>query len=168
MVAFRKIVKFVIFTFVLILASCSGPPSGVAEVPQGNLELARQVLVQYFNLLHAERYFEASHFYGGSYDVLQEWNPSVVSSDHATLFQQGCQVNGLVCLEISTFISEEELPHGYRFTVEFTKADGELLVVGACCEDSTDASQQTQSQFEFTVIESGNGYLVQELPVYVP
>ncbi len=168
MVSFRKIVKFVFFTFVLILATCSGPSSGNDEAPQGNLELARQVLVQYFKLLHAERYFEASHFYGGSYDVLQEWNPSVVSSDHATLFQQGCQVNGLVCLEISMFISEEELSNGYRFTVEFTKDDGELLVVGACCGDSTEASLQGQSQFEFTVIESGNGYLVQELPVYEP
>ncbi len=164
---FNKFVQFVILLFAMILVACSGPPGGIGESPKNDLELARQVLVQYFKLLHAGRYFEASHFYGGSYDVLQEWNPSVVSSDHATLFQLGCEQNGLMCLEISNFISTEELPNGYRFTVEFVRDDGELLVIGECCGDSED-SIPAQSHFKFTVLEAGEGYLVQELPVYMP
>jgi len=166
-VTFGKFVQIVFLFFSMIFVSCSGPSSGAGEVPESDVELARQVLVQYFKLLHAGRYFEASHFYGGSYDQLQEWNPSVVSSDHATLFQQGCRVNGLVCLEISNIISTEELPEGYRFKVEFVKEDGELLVIGDCCGGS-DGESPGQSAFEFTVMKAGNGYLVQELPVYVP
>ncbi len=166
-VIFGKFVQFVFLTLALFLASCSGNSNSGAETPKSDLDLARQVLVQYFKLLHSERYFEAAHFYGGSYDVLQEWNPSVVSSDHATLFQQGCEQNGMICFEISNFISTEELPNGYRFTVEFTNDDGEILVIGDCCSD-TDDSVPRQSHFKFTVLESGDGYAVQELPVYVP
>lgn len=167
---FVKFGKFKIFVFLslaLFIAACSGNASSTGEVPKSDSDLARQFLIRYFELLHEGRYFEASHFYGGSYNVLQDWNPSVVSSDHATLLQLGCELNGLMCFEISNFISTEELPNGYRFTVEFANDDGEILVIGDCCGDS-DESSPRKSHFKFTVLESGDGYLVQELPVYVP
>ncbi len=166
-VKFGKFIKFVFLTLALFMASCSGNASSNGEVPKSSSDLARQFLIRYFELLHDGRYFEASHFYGGSYEVLQDWNPNVVSSDHATLFQLGCEQNGLMCFEISNFISTEELSNGYRFTVEFTNDAGEILVIGDCCSASDD-SVPRQSHFKFTVLESGDGFLVQELPVYVP
>ena len=154
---------------VFFLVSCSRMAGWAGDEPVNDLDLARQVLVQYFSLLHDQRYDEAVHFYGGSYEVLQEWNPDMPSSDQAAMFQQACERNGLMCLEISNFISMEELPDGYRFTVEFTTDEGELLVIGSCCDASdADAAVPRQSHFKFTVTDSGDGFLVQELPVYVP
>ncbi len=139
--------------------------AGDAQV--SDLELARQILVKYFKLLHAGQYYEAAHFYGGSYETLRDWNPGVPPNDYAALFQLACEQNGLVCLEIGNFISTKELSNGYQFTVEFRTEGGELLVVGSCCgADETDIPRQ--SHFIYTVIEAGDGFLVQELPVYVP
>jgi len=48
--------------------------------------------------------------------------------------------------------------------------DGSLFVLGPCCW-STETDFPPQSQFEFTVLrvpQTGNIYLVQQLPIYVP
>jgi hypothetical protein len=53
------------------------------------------------------------------------------------------------------------------FTVQFEKPDGTLFVRGPCC-GATEQEMPSQSDFVFTVVRQGEGFAVQELPVYVP
>jgi hypothetical protein len=123
-----------------------------------------EALHRFFLLLHDERYAEAVNYYGGSYDVLKDWNPEV--SDPATLFKNGCTINGLQCLRIkSLWPADLVSPTEFRFTVEFMNADGTTYTRGPCC-GATDTPPQTQ--FVYTVKKVGDEFLVQELPVYTP
>jgi len=119
---------------------------------------AREVLQAYFDLLHDGRYAEAASYYGGNYEILWEWNPTVAHDDHATLLENGCKVNGLHCLAIKDIAGEEEISSGeYLFTVEFLAGDGGTFV-----------SEPSIEQFSYTVKKVDEKYLVQELPIYVP
>ena len=69
----------------------------VASLPS-RLAQARETLLTYFSLLHSQRYDEVIYFYGGSYDILRDWNPAVDPNDYAALFKNGCTINGLMCL----------------------------------------------------------------------
>jgi hypothetical protein len=119
---------------------------------------AREALEAYFDLLHDRYYAEAVSYYGGDYEVLWEWNPTVDRDDRATLFKNGCEVNGLQCLAIKVIAIEQENSTGeYLFTVEFMADDG-----------STFVSEPSVKQFNYTVKEVDGQFLVQELPVYIP
>ncbi len=133
-----------------------------------DLERAREALTTYFSLLHAGHYGEAVHYYGGDYDILRDWNPTVAEDDYVTLFQQGCSINGLRCLRIRTIVREEQVsPTEFKFTVEFTNDDETLFVRGPCC-GATETEEPPQSQFAFTVKKVDSRFLVEDLPVSVP
>jgi hypothetical protein len=123
-----------------------------------DLVQAREALYAYFDLLHNGRYAEAVSYYGGDYEVLKEWNPAVDRNDHATLFRNGCEVNGLQCLAIKVIDSEQEISEGEcRFTIEFIADDGGTFV-----------SEPSVKRFDYAVKKVDGQFLVQELPVYVP
>jgi hypothetical protein len=129
---------------------------------------ARQALMAYFSLLHGQRYSEAINYYGGTYDTLRDWNPTVAQDDYAALFKNGCTMNGLKCLRIKTIVCEEEVsPTEFRFTVEFTNDDGSLFVLGPCC-GATETEMLPRTQFVYKVKRGGDRFWVQDLPVYVP
>ena len=129
----------------------------IASLPKYNLEQAREALLTYFSLLHDQRYDEAVYFYGGSYDLLRDWNPTVEPNDYATLLKNGCTINGLMCLEAQTIVQEETVSSSeFQFVVEFMNEDGSLFMLGQ------------QSQFTYTVMKVYGRFLVQDLPVYVP
>lgn len=133
-----------------------------------HLMQAREALQTFFSLLHDQRYSEAVQYYGGDYETLREWNPTVPGDDHAKLFQNGCSQNGLQCLVIKTVLQEEEMSTGqYLFTVEFAQDDGSLFTRGPCC-GATETEMPPVSQFAYTVRKVNGQFLVQELPVYVP
>jgi heat shock protein HslJ len=133
-----------------------------------HLMQAREALQTFFSLLHDQRYSEAVQYYGGDYETLREWNPTVLGDDHAKLFQNGCSQNGLQCLVIKTVLQEEEISTGqYLFTVEFAQDDGSLFTRGPCC-GVTETEMPPVSQFAYTVRKVNGQFLVQELPVYVP
>jgi hypothetical protein len=135
--------------------------------PTPDVEGARQALIAFFSLLHAQRYGEALHHYGGSYDILRDWNPDVSEDDYATLFQRGCTSNGLRCLKIRTIVREEQVsPTEFSFVVEFINDDGTLFARGSCW--GNEEREPPQTQFCFTVKKVGDRFLVQDLPVYVP
>ena len=137
----------------MIATTAASLPSRLAQ--------AREVLLTYFSLLHDQRYEEASYLYGGSYDPLTDWNPSVDPYDYAALFRSGCTINGLMCLEVGTVAQEEEVsPHEFKFVVEFMNEDGSVFVSGH--------ETSPQSQFTYTVKKVEFGFLVQDLPVYAP
>lgn len=131
--------------------------SGSGSAVPGDLAQARAALQEFFSLLYDQRYEEAIQYYGGDYDILQEWNPTVAGDDHAQLFQNGCILNGLQCLGLMTVLQEQEVSPGqFLFTVEFVQDDGRLF------------SRGMDSQFTYTVRNVDGVFLVQELPVYVP
>ena len=132
-----------------------------ASLPS-RLAQARAALLTYFSVLHSQDYNEVIYFYGGSYGLLRDWNPTVDPSDYVTLFENGCKINGLMCLEVGTVVQEEEIsPHEFKFVVEFLNEDGSIFVSGP--------ETSPQSQFVFTVSKDENGkFLVQDLPVYAP
>ena len=139
-----------------------------ATSSQSDLAQAREALPDYFSLLHARRYAEAVNAYGGSYDLLKDWNPTVDPKDHAALFENGCTINGLMCLEVRT-IAQEEMASltEFKFVVEFSRDDGSLFVRGPCC-GASETDMPPQSQFPYLVIKVDGRFLVQGLPVAVP
>lgn len=127
-----------------------------------DLDQAREVLFSYLSSLHAGRYAEAVNLYGGTYDILRDWNPAIDPNDYAALFKNGCETNGLMCLDMAGVLLKEAISsHEFKFNVEFITEDGSLFVSGS--------ETSPQSQFVFTVLKNGDGqFLVQDLPVYAP
>jgi hypothetical protein len=133
-----------------------------------DLKSAREALIAFFSLLHAQRYSEATNYYGGTYDTLRDWNPVVARDDHATLFRKGCTMNGLRCLKIRAIMREEQVsPTEFRFMVEFMNDDGTVFMCGPCC-GATETEMPPQAQFSLTVKKVDSRFLVQDLPVYAP
>jgi hypothetical protein len=145
----------------LVLGWSLGCGGSSTETPETGaftgLAEAREALASFFSLLHDGQYGQAISYYGGDYEVLREWNPDVPGDDLAKLFENGCTVNGLQCVEIKTVLQALETSPGlYTFTVEFAEDDGRLFTRG------------TESQFTYTVRKVNESFLVQELPVYIP
>jgi len=129
---------------------------------------AQEALISYFSLLSDGQYSEATEHYGGDYATLTGWNPDLDPSDHAGLWERGCTMNGLQCLGVREIVATERTADGsYRFTVQFESPDGSLFVRGPCC-GATEEEMPSESEFVFTVVRQGEGFVVLELPVYVP
>lgn len=130
---------------------------------------ARQALVDFFSHLEEGDFDTAQELYGGSYEVLIGFNPSLDPDDHAALWENACSLNGFQCLGVRTATFKELTVQGeYIFTVEFNLPDGTLFVLGPCC-GATETEMPPVSQFEYRVIEDTDGnYVVLDLPVYVP
>ncbi|NUM47136.1 MAG: hypothetical protein HUU38_20750 [Anaerolineales bacterium] len=161
--------------FIFLTACATNPPAThavylpLSSSASDDLARAAESLNKYFNALHAGQYEQAIAHYGGSYEVLQGYNPELNPDDHAALFKNGCEFNGLQCKPIKTLVEQTEVsPTEFHFLVEFQNDDGSLFVLGPCC-GATEEEMPPVSQFEYTVIKSAEGaFLVQELPVYVP
>lgn len=145
------------------------PPVTQSSALQGQMELARQALLDYFTALNQGNYLQAVEFYGGSYEILQSNNPEIPPQDHAQLLQAACRYNGFMCfLPLHEVVSQEQVAADeFHFVVEFQNADGTLFELGPCCGADPN-SQPPVSQFEYTVVFQEGSYRVVELPVYVP
>lgn len=141
----------------------------ITSARQGTLADAQTTLTDYFRLLHEGQYAQAIPFYGGTYNLLQTWNPDIVPTDFVNLWQHACEFNGLRCLPAGDLLSQmQTTPTEFHFLVEFQNDDGSLFVLGPCC-GATEEEMPPVSQFEYTVVLGLNGqYRVLELPVYVP
>ena len=147
---------------------CAPGDSLEPSAPSSGLEQARVALETFFSLLHDQRYTEAADYYGGTYDLLREWNPTVDPDDYATLWRNGCTMNGFQCLKIGTVVEQTEVSETlFLFVVEFVNEDGTQFVRGPCCGASASVDPP-ESRFEYTVLLVEGNYLVQEMPVYVP
>jgi heat shock protein HslJ len=135
---------------------------------QEDEEAAQETLVRFFSLLNEGQYSQAAALYGGDYATLTEWNPDLDPSDQAGLWEKGCTMNGLQCLAVRQILATEQISDdSYRCTVQFQNPDGSLFVRGPCC-GATEEEEPSQSDFVFTVVRQGEGFAVQDLPVYVP
>jgi hypothetical protein len=133
-------------------------------------ERAKGALIEFFEHLNNGDYLSASSLYGGSYEVLAEYNPELDPEDSAALFRNACTINGFQCLQVQSVTLRQGGAHTgeYRFLVEFLAPDGGRFVLDPCC-GATEADMPPRSQFVFTVARSGEGvYQVQDLPVYAP
>lgn len=151
----------------IIISACT--PANTTETPSEGLEKARSALISFFDLLRQREYEKAAELYAGDYQGLRDSNPLLDPQDHAALLKNGCEINGLQCLQIKRIVDEQAVSLAeYHFTVEFLNQDGSLFVRGPCCGgNATDFPPE--SQFAYTVLRScAEEFLVIELPVYVP
>jgi hypothetical protein len=150
-----------------IIPACT--PANQTETSSEGLEKARNALTTFFELLHQREYEEAAALYGGDYQGLRDSNPLLAPQDYVALLTNGCEINGLQCLQVKRIVDEKVVSVAeYHFTVEFLNQDGSLFVRGPCCGgNATDFPPE--SQFAYTIIRDCAGrFLVLELPVYVP
>jgi hypothetical protein len=140
--------------------------NGSSTAPPAEV-LAKETLIEFLDHLRMPEYAAAAALYGGSYETLIGWNPEIDPQDHAALLENGCTINGLQCLYPTSVTLQTSSSDTYQFLVEFEQDDGSLLTAGPCC--GSDASTPPQTEFTYTVVANGDGgYLVQELPPYLP
>jgi len=145
---------------IVLLAGCAGA--------DGNETAARQVLTDFFKHLNQAEYDQATALYGGDYVTLREWNPEMDPQNYLGLWENGCQLNGLQCMEIRSATLKEKYLDIYVFTVEFNNPDGTLFEQGPCC-GAVESDQPPVSKFDYRVQKSVEGkFLVLDQPVYLP
>jgi hypothetical protein len=130
---------------------------------------AERTLIVFFNQLSQGEYQAAAELYGGSYQILVEYNPDLDPADHPSLLERACRVNGFQCLEVGELLEVEETgPGSYFLTVTFQTADGDIYERGPCCGAGA-SEEPPHTEFTFRVVQTGDGqYRVLDLPVYVP
>lgn len=167
-----RIFKYVILmiTLSLFLMSCTVQESDLLPTNTVNdEELALSVLVQFLQSLHDGQYGKAAQLYGGTYEIMINYNPDIGAGDRAALLQNACTINGFQCLQIKRVsldkrVSETE----FRFRVEFLNADGTLFALEPCC-GSGEIDLLPQSVFYFPVVKtSKDSFVVMDMPPYVP
>lgn len=101
-----------------------------AGEPTEEAALAQEALVTFFDKLAAGRYAEVADYFGGDYAALIGWNPDVDQSDYATLWRNGCSINGLNCLATrSVTVVDAMTGDQYLFSVEFSTREGDKFVL---------------------------------------
>lgn len=169
---------------IMVLAACS---PGLSAQPGQEIDFAAQAspaepgqnlsreveagsaVVDFYARLNQGVYDQAAELYGGSYDVLQGFNPNIDPGDQASLLSAGCEFNGLMCLRVLdlTLIHANE-PHKFVFDVAFANPDGSLFILGPCC-GATEEIMPPVSGFTVNVAcEQDGPCLVLDLPPYVP
>jgi hypothetical protein len=130
---------------------------------------AEKVLIDYFSALNQGDYSKAVDHYGGSYEILQEYNPNLEPEDHIALLKAGCELNGLMCLPVQEILSVQTSdPHEFIFEVEYANPDGSVFFLGPCCGE-TEETMPPISTFMVEVRCQGEGSCqVLDLPPYVP
>ncbi|MBP8949897.1 MAG: hypothetical protein KBG73_13735 [Candidatus Promineofilum sp.] len=169
----KRIFLFILLGLVIGAAACQ--PAAATATPTPNLSpsdeeaLAADALFTFFDKLQAGDFAEAAAYFGGSYEVLTGYNPEVAADDVATLWRNGCSINGLNCLAARRVTLADRPAEGeYLFNVEFTTREGELFVQLPCC--GADETQQPPiSVFSIRVARGEDGrYRVIDLPPYTP
>ena len=160
----NKIIGCLLLVSLVLLSSCSNPLLN----DQSDLVTAQSTLESFFILLAHGAYEQAASLYGGDYEGLRSMNAAIPADDYASLWENGCSLNGYQCLEIKNVLKASmDRQDVFHFSVDFKTSKGDLLVVGPCC--GADATQMPpRSQFEFTVRRTKGAFLVQEPPVFVP
>ena len=151
---------------VMSLSACAG----TVKSEDGDLESqARSVLIGFHEYLHRGEYDQAAELYGGSYEVLLGYNPTLSEDDKENLLKAACEFNGFMCLEIlSAELMEGNDGAEIVFKVKYANPDGSEFVLGPCC-GATEKEMPPVSTFTAHVLCENDGTcLVLDLPPYVP
>lgn len=164
---------FLFVALALLLTACRpAAPDAAATpnlAPSADEAVAVDALYTFFDKLQAGDYQDAAGYYGGSYDVVQGYNPDVAPDDFATLWRNACSINGFSCLKASTVTLSNRPGEGeYVFDVEFQTREGKRFVLGPCC-GADETEQPPVSVFPIRVARGNDGrYRVVDLPPYTP
>jgi len=147
----------------VISPETEAPPTEAAE------DRALQALTEYLAALNSGDYASAEKLYGGSYEMLEGYNPDVDPSDHALLLERACEFNGLNCLKLkSANLDQITVDNKFVFTIELQTNNGELFEIGPCCGEDEEGFIPV-SVFTFTVIQvDPSHYKIMDLPPYTP
>lgn len=128
-------------------------------------ELAEQVLREYLSALNQGDFILGAKLYGGDTEILRTWNPDI-PDDLPALFERACSQNGLVCMSpLSIAYRGVDEFDNQLFQVEFSNPDGSLFQQDPCCGEE---EGPTVTNFLFRVQKTEDGYVVLDLPPYVP
>lgn len=116
---------------------------------------ANVALAQFLGFLHERTYAAAGGRYDGDLSQLREWNPTVDPSDVATLWKNGCEINGLLCMQVASIAPASRADGAFTFDVTFAMNDG------------TAYAKDGKTAFPFVVRAGSDGpYLVETMPLY--
>ena len=167
-----KPTKLFMLLILILLSACQSISLPTADINNELSPLEAQAkidLITYFEKLNQGKFEDAVTFYGGSFEVLQGYNPDINPLDRTTLMQFGCEFNGLTCLQVYDAEFKNKLSENeFLFDVRFRNSEGEIFVLGPCC-GATEEEMPPVSVFEIRVIcESNTSCKVLDLPPYVP
>jgi hypothetical protein len=165
-----SIYYLLVLSLVFFLTSCDAEVIEPLSTEQYDDEqLAQQSLVAFLENLHDEKFEKGVGLYGGTYEIMNDHNPSIDPTNHVALMKNACTINGAQCLEVkSATLDREVSAKEFAFRVEFLNEDGTLFVLGPCC-GGNQTDSPPQSAFLFTVIKDSDGkFLVMNMPPYVP
>ena len=182
-----KMYKYLILLWILLLSSCSvaqsipvrqegvaapeeeSPPNEESNQPAELESAALAALTEYYQSLNQGMYDRAVALYGGSYEELEYFNPTIDPGDKAELLRAGCEFNGFMCFAIlSSELVEVINQQEFLFELEFANPDGSLFVLGPCC-GATEETMPPVSVFTVQVRCDDTGFCqVLNLPPWVP
>lgn len=151
----------------ILLVACKPVPLPPADIPLASV--ARATMVQFFADLNNAEFESAALHYAGSYEELQYFNPGVDPADKVALLRAGCEINGLLCMQLMT-AEQISVENGliFHFKVSYRAADGTEFVLGPCC-GATETEMPPVRYFDVTVrCDQQDACLVMDLPPYVP
>jgi hypothetical protein len=158
---------------VVLIAACGAIVTACGlstPVPAGaDAAAAEETLSSFLSMLAGGDYAPGAELYAGALDPMQAWNPEIDAQDVAGLIGYGCESHLLQCLPVRSIVLEGTGPGGEMvFDVEFSLPDGTLFVRGPCC-GATSTEMPDQSVFVFRVQPlADGGFVVMDLPPYVP
>jgi hypothetical protein len=142
----------------------------IDPTPSEALELmALTALNEFTQSLNQGLYERAVALYGGSYEELAYFNPTIDPDDKAELLRAGCEFNGFMCLAIlSSELVQVDNQQEFFFELEFANPDGSLFVLGPCC-GADEETMPPVSVFTVQVSCDDEGLCqVLDLPPWVP
>jgi len=167
-----KSLKFVTFCLLLLSACQVSPPDPIVPLPNQTAPVTAQAkidLINFYVYLNHGKYDQANSLFGGSYEMLQGWNPDLDPEDYSNLLKRGCEQNGLQCLQLfSADLSDRPTEYEFIYKVTFRNPDNSQFVLGPCC-GASEEEMPPNKVFEVHVScdEAGSCY-VHELPPYLP
>lgn len=132
-------------------------------------EQAELALINFFTFLNQGKYDLAADLYGGPYEILRGYNPSLDEENKEGLLRAACERNGFMCLEtLSTELMQAVDQGEFIFEVNYANPDGGEFVLGPCC-GASEEEMPPKSMFAVHVkCEHDGTCLVLDLPPYVP
>ena len=137
-------------------------PVAASDAPP-ELAAAQTALENFLNALADGDYATAAGLYGGDYELLRGYNPTIAPDDHAALLEAACTANGFMCLRPASMRVEGDDPSGLTFGVTFANADGSYFAF----TPPPGAEGQPRSIFPLRVVTGPEGPKVVDLPPYV-
>jgi len=109
---------FILFALFFLVTGCIEKSEKYPDNPE-------TVLQAYFNSLYEENYDQVVNYYGGTYELLQGYNPQIDSNDHAALFKAYIEINGGQLVKIDSIIKNKEIRMNEEYSFELTFIDKE-------------------------------------------